>query len=307
MTGPDEYSAVADNNVYTNLMAQANLRAAAAAVLRWRERAAELGADADEAQSWTDAAEAMFIPYDERLGIHEQSEGFTKHQPWDFEATRDADYPLLLHFPYFQLYRKQVVKQADLVLAMHLRGDAFTMAEKARNFDYYERITVRDSSLSACTQAVLAAELGHLDLAYAYVGEAALMDLDDLEHNTCDGLHLASLAGAWIALVMGFGGLRTHGGVLSFTPRLPARLSRLRFKVRWQGARLGVNITRGQVSYELIDGSSLRLSPRRCGDRADRRCGCDPAIGGHRIAGDPLTTQRTTPCSAVVTPLRLCA
>jgi alpha,alpha-trehalose phosphorylase len=201
----------------------------------------------------------MFIPYDERLGVHEQSEGFTKHEPWNFEATRDADYPLLLHFPYFQLYRKQVVKQADLVLAMHLRGDAFTIAEKARNFDYYERITVRDSSLSACTQAVLAAELGHLDLAYSYLGEAALMDLDDLEHNTCDGLHLASLAGAWIALVMGFGGLRTHGAVLSFTPRLPAPLSRLRFKVRWQGARLGVNITRGQVSYELIDGSSVWL------------------------------------------------
>jgi alpha,alpha-trehalose phosphorylase len=259
VTGPDEYSAVADNNVYTNLMAQANLRAAAAAVLRWRERAAELGADADEAQSWADAAEAMFIPYDERLGVHEQSEGFTKHEPWDFEATRDADYPLLLHFPYFQLYRKQVVKQADLVLAMHLRGDAFTTAQKTRNFDYYERITVRDSSLSACTQAVLAAELGYLDLAYAYLREAALMDLDDLEQNTRDGLHLASLAGAWIALVMGFGGLRTHGGVLSFTPRLPSPLSRLHFNVRWHGARLGVNITGGRVSYELLDGSSVRL------------------------------------------------
>ena len=116
-------------------------------------------------------------------------------------------YPLLLHFPYFELYRKQVVKQPDLVLAMHLRGDAFTDEEKARNFDYYERRTVRDSSLSACTQAVMAAEVGHVELAYDYLAEAALIDLDDLDHNTRDGLHIASLGGAWIACVAG---LRRH-------------------------------------------------------------------------------------------------
>ena len=127
-------------------------------------------------------------------------------------APRPDEYPLLLHFPYFDLYRKQVVKQADLVLAMHLRGDAFTAEQKAANFAYYEPLTVRDSSLSACTQAVIAAEVGHLDLAYDYACEAALMDLHDLEHNTRDGLHIASLAGAWIALVAGFGGMRDHDG-----------------------------------------------------------------------------------------------
>ena len=110
---------------------------------------------------WRDAAEAMYIPYDEALGVHPQAEGFTAHQVWDFAATTAEQYPLLLHFPYFDLYRKQVVKQADLVLAMHLRADAFTAEQKARNFAYYERLTVRDSSLSACTQAVIAAEVGH--------------------------------------------------------------------------------------------------------------------------------------------------
>src|SRR6202161_3244178 len=127
--------------------------------------------------------------------------------------------PLLLHFPSFDLYRKQVVKQADLVLAMHLCGDAFTAEQKARNFDYYEPLTVRDSSLSACTQAVIAAEVGHLGLALDYLGEAALMDLRDLEHNTRDGVHIASLAGAWLALVCGFGGMRAHGGRLTFRLR----------------------------------------------------------------------------------------
>src|SRR6266511_5566073 len=103
---------------------------------------------------------------------------------------------------------------------MEKRSDAFTAEQKARNFDYYERLTVRDSSLSACTQAVIAAEVGHLELAYDYFGEAALMDLDDLEHNTRDGVHIASLAGAWLAVVAGLGGMRDHDGKLTFAPRL---------------------------------------------------------------------------------------
>ena len=165
VTGPDEYSAIADNNVYTNLMPQRNLRAAPDAAQRHPRRAAELGVDETEAATWRAAAEAMRIPYDKTLGVHPQADGFTDHQMWDFDETDPAQYPLLLHFPYFDLYRKQVVKQADLVLALHARGDAFTPEQKARNFEYYERITVRDSSLSACTQAVVAAEVGHLELA----------------------------------------------------------------------------------------------------------------------------------------------
>ena len=222
VTGPDEYSAIADNNVYTNLLAQRNLRAAASAVARHPRRAAELGAGLEEAAAWRDAAENMVVPWDDALGVHPQSEGFTDHQPWDFANTTPEQYPLLLHFPYFDLYRKQVIKQADLVLALHWRGDAFTDEEKARDFDYYEAMTVRDSSLSACTQAVIAAEVGHLELAYDYFGEAALMDLHDLEHNTRDGVHIASLAGAWIAAVAGFGGMRDHDGHITFAPRLPA-------------------------------------------------------------------------------------
>ena len=139
MTGPDEYSAIADNNVYTNLMAQRNLRLAADAVERHAERAAELGVDTEEAAAWRDAAQAMVIPYDEQLGVHPQAEGFTEHQRWDFARTTPERYPLLLHFPYVDLYRKQVVKQADLVLALHLRGDAFSKEQKARNFAYYGR------------------------------------------------------------------------------------------------------------------------------------------------------------------------
>ncbi|MDF2703072.1 MAG: Kojibiose phosphorylase, partial [Rubrobacteraceae bacterium] len=197
VTGPDEYSAIADNNVYTNPMAQKNLLAAADTVERHPDRARDLGVDPDEVAAWRDAARAMFIPYDEALGVHPQAEQFTEHAVWDFARMGPDQYPLMLHFHYFDLYRKQVVKQADLVLALYLRGDAFSPEAKARNFEYYEPLTVRDSSLSAFAQAVVAAEVGHLELAYDYFGEAALLDLSNLHHNTRDGVHLASLAGAW--------------------------------------------------------------------------------------------------------------
>jgi alpha,alpha-trehalose phosphorylase len=259
VTGPDEYSAIADNNVYTNLMAQRNLRAAADAVERFPERADELGVDSEETASWRDAAEAVLIPYDAELGIHSQADGFTQHQRFDFEHVGPEQYPLLLHFPYFDLYRKQVIKQADLVLALHLRGDAFTDDEKAGAFDYYEQLTVRDSSLSASTQAVIAAEVGHLELAYDYFGEAALIDLDDLEHNTRDGLHIASLAGAWIAAVAGFGGLRDHGGTLSFKPRLPRELTRIAFGLSFRGRRLRVEVEQDRATYSLALGDPLEL------------------------------------------------
>src|SRR5205085_1238281 len=210
---------------------------------RHAERAAALGVDAEEVASWRDAAAGMVVPYDDKLGVHPQSEGFTHHVVWDFANTAPEQYPLLLHFPYFDLYRKQVVKQADLVLAMHLCGEAFTAEHKARNFAYYEALTVRDSSLSACTQAVMAAEVGQLELAHDYLGEAGFMDLGDLEHNTRDGLHIASMAGVWTALVAGFGGLRAGGGgPIAFAPRLPPGITDLCFRLRYRGRRLKVSI-----------------------------------------------------------------
>jgi len=259
VTGPDEYSAVADNNVYTNLMAQENLSAAADAAARHSDRATELGVDDEEMTSWREAAASMVIPYDQTLGVHPQADGFTCHEVWDFANTTAEQYPLLLHFPYFDLYRKQVVKQADLVLAMQLRPDAFTQEQKARNFAYYERLTVRDSSLSASVQAVIAAEIGHLDLTEDYLAEAALMDLDDLEHNTTNGLHLASLAGIWTALVAGYGGMRHTDAALSFTPRLPPALTRLAFGLHLVGRTLRVEVSSAAATYSLDDGKPLQL------------------------------------------------
>jgi alpha,alpha-trehalose phosphorylase len=259
VTGPDEYGAIADNNVYTNLMVCRNFRAAASAAERQGEVASGLNVSEQEIAAWRAAADAMVIPFDDRLGVHQQAEGYTAHQVWDFEDTTADEYPLLLHYPYFDIYRKQVVKQADLVLAMYLCGDAFTEEHKLANFDYYERLTVRDSSLSACVQSVMAAEVGYVTLAYDYLAEAALMDLDDLEHNTRDGMHMASLAGSWIALVSGLAGMRSWAQSLRFSPQLPEGIARLAFNLVFRGNHLKIAVTPDSTTYELMEGDGLTI------------------------------------------------
>ncbi len=264
VTGPDEYTAVVRDNVFTNLMAAHNLRVAADACERRSEIAREMGVTTEETAAWREAASAVHIPYDQELGVHPQCEGFTTLAEWNF--TENTSYPLLLHEPYVRLYPAQVVKQADLVLAMQWQSHAFTDEQKARNVDYYERRTTRDSSLSACTQAVMCAEVGHLNLAHDYAFEAAMIDLRNLHHNTRDGLHMASLAGAWTALVGGFGGLRDDEGVLSLNPQLPDGLARLRFRLRWRDFRLTVDARHDEVSYTLRDGPDGRLTIRHAGE-----------------------------------------
>lgn len=258
VTGPDEYSVLVDNNLYTNLMAQANLRAAADAVERHGH--ATLGVNAAEVATWRRAADAMTLPYDPELDIHLQDEDFTRHDQFNFEGTPPEHYPLLLHVPYFQLYRSQVIKQPDLVLAMTLFPDAFTAKQKRANFAYYEALTVRDSSLAAGTQAVMAAEVGDVQLAYDYLAEAALLDHHDGAHNTADGLHLAALAGGWTAVIAGLAGTRERNGRLTFAPRLPDGLSRIAFPFAFQERLLRVEITHEQASYELRDGVPLEVT-----------------------------------------------
>ncbi|MEC3918985.1 glycoside hydrolase family 65 protein [Nocardia sp. CDC160] len=260
VTGPDEYSALADNNFYTNLLAQRNLREAAAACLRRLDVARSLDVSAEEITRWQRYADAMVLPFNPELGVHEQSEGFTRYACWDFDATPDDKYPLLLHYPYFDLYRLQVVKQADLVLAMYLCPNAFDPDEKTRNFTYYEALTVRDSSLSSCVQSVLAAEIGHLGLAYDYFAEAALTDLHDLHNNVDAGLHIAALAGTWLCCVGGFGGFRDHDDHPAFAPRIPHVLDRLSFRIRWRGSHIGVDITATSTTYRLLSGDPVAFT-----------------------------------------------
>jgi alpha,alpha-trehalose phosphorylase len=267
VTGPDEYTTVVNDNAFTNLMARANLRYAVE-VVRWmrdeepvafRHLVHETGVEEHEIDAWEAAAEEMFIPYDEARGIHPQDANFLEKELWDFEGTPKDHYPLLLNYHPLVIYRHQVIKQADVVLAMVLLGDQFTIEQKQRNFDYYDPLTTGDSSLSACVQSILAAEIGYEEKALEYFQYALLMDLADVAGNVVDGAHIASTGGVWMTLVYGFGGLRDHDGRLSFDPRLPTPWQSLRFPLRFHDRRIEVDLSHERCRFTLAEGDPISI------------------------------------------------
>jgi alpha,alpha-trehalose phosphorylase len=267
VTGPDEYTTVVDNNAYTNLMAKENLGAAVAVIdyLRGRDpdtyahvvRATEL--TESEVDDWRRAAELMYVPRHEELGIVLQDERFLERKRWDFEGTPADKYPLLLHQHPLELYRHQVIKQTDVVLATYLVGHHFTEEETRRIFDYYDPLTTGDSTLSACIQSVIASEVGYPEAALEYFVAACAVDLVDAHENTADGIHIASCGGTWVALVAGFGGLRDLDGQVRFHPRLPAEWERLRFRVQVRGQLIEVDMTGEKTTYRLLEGNGLLI------------------------------------------------
>ncbi len=254
VTGPDEYTTVVDNNTFTNLMARENLRYAAETVqvLRvehpalYEELIHKTGFREEEAEEWKRAADNMYIPYDEEMGIHPQDEDFLEQPPWDFANTPPEKYPLLLHYHPLVIYRHQVIKQADVTMAMFLLGNDFTHEQKKRNFDYYDPITTGDSSLSACIQSIVATEIGRLQKGFDYARYAILMDLADVSQNVKDGCHIASMGGTWMVFVYGFAGMRDYFGHLSFRPRLPKAFRRIRFPVRLRSRELVITLDRDE-------------------------------------------------------------
>jgi alpha,alpha-trehalose phosphorylase len=266
VTGPNEYNAVVNNNAYTNLMARENLRYATEVVesLRATEPDAynalvqKTALEPSEAKAWTCAAENMYVPYDEKLKIIPQDDNFLDKQPWDFRTTPAEHYPLLLFYHPLNIYRKQVIKQADVILAMFLLGDVFSPETKKRNFDFYDPLTTGDSSLSSCVEAIIAAQIGDMDKAIRYGMAALLMDLADVGGNVKDGCHIASMGGTWMMLTYGFGGMRDHDGTLSFWPRrAPEDNAVLRFPVTYRGQLLEVEIGLEKVEYALREGERL--------------------------------------------------
>lgn len=270
VTGPDEYTALVDNNLYTNLMARGHLLFAARVAgelssedpARFERLAHAVALGAGEPADWRRAAEAMEIPYDAGLGVHPQDDGFLEKEPWDPASIPEAKRPLLLHFHPLDIYRRQILKQPDVVLALMLREEGFTRADARRDFAYYEPLTTHDSSLSPCVHAVVAARLGQVEKAFGYFGRTARMDLDDVNRNVKDGVHTAAMGGTYLAVVAGFAGMRVRDGHLSFVPRLPARWGGLRFRVAFRGRRLEVAVSRGRTVYRLLEGEPLTLLHR---------------------------------------------
>ena len=315
VTGPDEYTTVVNNNLFTNVMARYNLELAADAVEWVRDErpdeyvriTARLGVEPAEVTEWRRCAEGMTIPYDAGLGIHPQDDFFLDREVWDLSKTPEDLRPLLLHYHPLVIYRFQVLKQADVVLALFLQGDRFTPEEKRADFEYYDPITTGDSTLSAVVQSVIAAEVGYHEAALHYFHQALYVDLMNLHGNTVDGLHIASTGGVWGALVQGFGGMRDHGGALSFDPRLPESWDSLRFRLCWQGSRVLVELTQHEVRFTVVSGErdvpllvrgrQYVVSPdepvvvplAHQGARVDGLLGDHPVIGGIRADGSTIT------------------
>jgi len=270
VTGPDEYTTVVNDNLFTNVMARFNLRAAAEALrqmegvnpVAYQRAVARLGLAADEPAGWLEAAEVMHIPYDPLLGIHPQDDQFLEKELWDLEATPATKRPLLLHFHPLVIYRFQVLKQADVVLAQFLASTEFTAKQKLADFNYYDPLTTGDSSLSAVAQAIMAAEVGYQELALKYFGQALYVDLGDLHANSADGVHVASAGGAWSSLVCGFAGLRTDSGRIEFNPRLPELWDGLSFKLRLLSTVLTVELRQDQMIFGVETGPETRLLVR---------------------------------------------
>ena len=267
VTGPDEYTTVVNDNTYTNLMARLNLNFAAATVRRLREERPEdyaalvhrVRLKPGEVESWERAAASMHVPFDEERGIHPQDDTFLDRERWDLDATPREKFPLLLHYHPLVIYRHQVLKQADIVLAMFLLGNEFSEEQKRRNFDYYDPLTTGDSSLSACVQSIVAAEIGKERQAIEYFQYAVLMDLGNVAGNASDGVHIASAAGVWSSLVFGFGGVRDFDGQLSFSPRLPHVWNELAFSLRFRDRQLRVRLTHDEERYLLEEGDPLNV------------------------------------------------
>lgn len=270
VTGPDEYTAVVNNNMFTNVMARANLRYAASLMREMREvdEAAyfrvvdELNVTEGEIDEWEMCADGMVIPFDENLGIHPQDEQFLYLEMWDLENTPENKRPLLLHYHPLVIYRFQVLKQADVVLALFLQGNQFTAKEKKANFEYYDPITTGDSTLSGVVQSVIAAEVGYQDMAMQYFLTGLYVDLADLHSNARDGVHIASTGGVWNALIYGFAGLRDHDGIITFDPRLPKEWKAMELPLRIRGSRVRVRLERKSIAFEVEEGGPVEVSVR---------------------------------------------
>ncbi len=270
VTGPDEYTTVVNDNLFTNVMARFNLRAAVTAVERMRTAYPEdhrlmvgrLGLNDAEVERWRQAADYMSIPYNDTIGIHPQDSHFLEREIWDLPATPVDKRPLLLHYHPLVLYRYQVLKQADVVLALFLQGNDFTQAEKLADFEYYDPLTTGDSTLSGVVQSIVAAEVGYHELAREYFVSSLFVDLANLHANAPEGLHVASSGGTWSALVFGFGGMRDYDGRLTFDPRLPVDWEALSFRVTWQGSRLRATVTRDALELEAETGDGAQVGVR---------------------------------------------
>lgn len=266
VTGPDEYTCIVNNNYYTNSMAKYNLEWAVKAYSILKEDPAlfemvmnKTSLQPDEVGEWQRAAEKMFLPYDAKLKINAQDDTFLQKKVWDLDKTPKEKFPLLLNYHPLMLYRYQVCKQADTVLAHFLLDHTEDYEVMKRSYDYYEQVTTHDSSLSYCVFSIMASKFGYHDKAYNYFNKTARLDIDNIHKNTKDGLHMANMGGTWLALVYGFAGMRIKNGELHLNPHIPRQWEKLSFKLVYRKSLIKVDITSNGITYTLEEGEELEF------------------------------------------------
>lgn len=265
VTGPDEYTCLVSNNYYTNLNARYNLHWAVKMYDLLTENkkiqkvAEKIHLTREEIQEFERAEKAMYLPYDEELGINPQDDSFLKKEVWDIAATPKENFPLLLHYHPMYIYRHQVCKQADTVLAHFIFEDAQDLETIRRSFAYYEKVTTHDSSLSTCIFSIVASRLGMEEKAYEYFGDSAKLDLFNTHHNTKDGIHTANMGGNYMAIVYGFGGFRLKENGVWFAPALPEKWKGYRFKLTYEGSCIHVEVNREECRFTLESGRPVEI------------------------------------------------
>ena len=260
VTGPDEYTCLVNNNYFTNASAQYNLHWAVKFYHMLNEAGKtavieKIGLTADEVAQMEKAEKNMYLPYDKETGINPQDDSFMQKEVWDFENTPKDHYPLLLHYHPLYIYRYQVCKQADTVLAHFIYEDAQDIETIRKSFEYYEKVTTHDSSLSTCIYSIVASKLGEEEKAYAYFGDSAKLDLFNLHHNTKDGIHTANMGGNYMAIVYGFGGLRLKESGIYFAPALPKQWESYKFKIHFEDSQIQVEVGPENSIFTLVEGT----------------------------------------------------
>ncbi|MCH4885972.1 glycoside hydrolase family 65 protein [Acidaminobacter sp. JC074] len=261
VTGPDEYTAIVNNNFYTNSLAKENLINACKSLdlLAEEERTLlqnKLDISESEPSKWLHAADNMYIGYNKEKGLYPQDDAFFDKAKWDIENTPKEKFPLLDNYHPLMIYNKQVSKQADIVLAIFLLEEKFDLETIKKHYDYYEAVTVHESSLSFCIHSILASHIGYHDQAYDYFMKSARLDLDDVHNNTHAGIHMANLAGTWMCIVNGFGGMKIKQGNLHLDPVLPEKWDAYAFTMSFKGTTFKVTV-KDQVSFEYLEGPGL--------------------------------------------------
>ena len=278
VTGPNEYENNVNNNWYTNYIAQWCIKYTAESIAKVE---ADYSSDYTrvmnkaklskaEVNEWLEVANNMYFPYSEKHNVYLQQDGFLDKELITVADLDKAQRPINQKWSWDRILRSPYIKQADTLQGMYFFEDEFTTEELERHFNFYEQFTVHESSLSPCVHSIQAAKLDRMDQAYTFYLQTSRLDLDDYNHEVHEGLHITSMAGTWMSIVEGFGGMRIKNGTLTFEPKIPKQWDAYSFKVNFRNQILKVSVNQNETHFELegnedlqilVNGKSVTVSP----------------------------------------------